>query len=49
MSSTVKVKVTCDEGYTADFLRELAIQIEERKRGDFDYETAHGYAEVEYD
>lgn len=44
------VKITCDEGYTADFLREVAIELETREENEnFEYETAHGYAEVEYD
>lgn len=47
----VKLTITCDEGYTADFLRELATEIENRDDDDdacpdFEYETFHGYAEI---
>lgn len=46
----VNLTITCDEGYTADFLRELATVIEERDNDDsspdFEYETFHGCAEI---
>lgn len=46
----VSLTITCDEGYTADFLRELATVIEDRNDDDsspdFEYETFHGYAEI---
>jgi len=47
----VKLAIACDEGYTADFLRELATEIENRDDDDdacpdFEYETFHGYAEI---
>lgn len=47
----VSITITCDEGYTADFLRELANEIECRagdddEQEDFEYETFHGCAEI---
>lgn len=46
----VSLTITCDEGYTADFLRELATVIEDRNDDDsspdFEYETFHGCAEI---
>lgn len=44
----IKLTITCDEGYTADFLRELATVIEDRDEDDFDfeYETFRGCAEM---
>ena len=47
----VSLTITCDEGYTADFLRELATVIEEREDNDdscldFEYETFRGCAEI---
>lgn len=47
----ISITITCDEGYTADFLRELATQIENRSDDDdedpdFEYESFHGCAEI---
>lgn len=44
----IEIRITCDDGYTADFLRELANHIEERDEDDFDfeYESFHGCAEI---
>jgi len=46
----VSLTITCDDGYTADFLRELATVIEDRNDDDscpdFEYETFHGCAEI---
>lgn len=46
----VSLTITCDEGYTAEFLRELATVIEDREGDDsspdFEYETFHGCAEI---
>lgn len=47
----VSLTITCDEGYTAEFLRELATVIEDRDNDDdsspdFEYETFHGCAEI---
>lgn len=49
-SRQVSLTITCDEGYTAEFLRELATVIEGRddddSSPDFEYETFHGCAEI---
>lgn len=44
----IGIRITCDDGHTADFLRELANHIEERDEDDFDfeYESFHGCAEI---
>lgn len=46
----IKLTIICDEGYTAEFLRELATVIEDRDDDDaspdFEYETFHGCAEI---
>lgn len=46
----ISLTITCDDGYTADFLRELATVIENRADDDsspnFEYETFHGCAEI---
>lgn len=44
----VTLKITTDYGFTADFLRELANQIEEDGESLTDYETAKGCAEIEW-
>lgn len=43
----VHITITCDEGYAADFLRQLANEIEECETLDTTFETYHGIAEVE--
>ena len=43
----VRIKITCDEGYTADFLRQLANELEECEDVDTTFETYHGIAEIE--
>ena len=47
----VSIELCCDEGYAADFLRELANHLEERsdENTNFEYETEHGYAEIKYE
>lgn len=48
-SRKISLTITCDEGYTAEFLRELATVIEDRdddSSPDFEYETFHGCAEI---
>lgn len=42
----VYITITCDEGYTADFLRQLANELEESETMDRTFETFHGIAEV---
>lgn len=44
----VVIKVTTDLYYTADFLRELANQIENEGCDLTEMETSHGMAEVEW-
>lgn len=44
----VKLTITTDYGFTADFLRELANQIEEEGERLTDYETSKGCAEIEW-
>lgn len=44
----VKLKITTDYGFTADFLRALANQIEEEGESLTEYETAKGCAEIEW-
>lgn len=45
----VTLKIQTDYGFTADFLRELANQIEERGEGLTTYETFRGCAEIDWD
>ena len=44
----VTMKITCDEGFSAEFLRELALYIEERDEDDFnfEFESFRGCAEI---
>lgn len=44
----VKVRVVTDPYYTADFLRELAVAIEDEGTDLTSYESEHGYAELEW-
>lgn len=44
----VTLRITTDYGFTADFLRGLANQIEEEGESLTVYETAKGCAEVEW-
>lgn len=45
----MRIKITCDKGHVADFLRELASVYEESPEDDMEYETAHGVAEITED
>ena len=48
MDAIIRLSVSAD--ITPDFLRQLANEIEAREeQEDFDFETADGYAEVEYE
>ena len=42
----VCIKITCDDGYVADFLRELAAAYEDELDNEMTYETGHGVAEL---
>lgn len=44
----VKLTITTDYGFTADFLRELANQIEEEGESLTEYETSKGCADIEW-
>jgi hypothetical protein len=44
----VTLRIITDYGFTADFLRELANQIEESGESLTDYETSKGCAEIEW-
>lgn len=44
----VRLVITTDNGYTADFLRELANAIENGEDPE-EYETAHGMAEIDWE
>lgn len=48
MKEQIEIKITCNKYFTADFLRQLANELEERDSEDlnFDIETDYGYAEV---
>ena len=46
MEEQVTIKISCDEGYTADFLRQLANEIEESETEVTTFETYHGIAEI---
>ena len=46
MKDQIQISITCDEGYVADFLRDLATAYEEREWLET-FETAHGCAELE--
>ena len=41
----IRITVTCDEGFVADSLRELATAYEDSLDNDMEYETAHCMAE----
>lgn len=48
----VTLRIVCDEGYVADFLRELAIHVEEMEEDDnlpLEYESFHGFAELDFE
>ena len=42
----VKLVITTDNGYTADFLRELANEIENRSDYLDEFENSHGIAQI---
>lgn len=48
MEEQVKLTITTDFGFTADFLRELANQIEEEGEELTTYETFRGCAEISW-
>ena len=49
MERQVRLTITTDEGWTADFLRQLANQIEMFGEARFDeFETYRGMAEIEW-
>ena len=43
----MKIRIQCDDYFTADFLRELANKIENSEEVPEEYETGHGLAELE--
>ena len=46
------LRIVCDEGHVADFLRELAVHVEEMEEDDnfpLEYETFHGLAELDFE
>ena len=45
----VRLVITTDINYTADFLRELANEIENRSDYLDEMETAHGMAEIDWE
>lgn len=47
MANQVEIRITCDEFYTADFLRALANSIEAADGNLTGFETEHGIAEVQ--
>lgn len=50
MENQVRLVITTDEGWTADFLRQLANEIEMTGEARFDeYETARGMAEIDWE
>jgi hypothetical protein len=49
METQVRLTITTDCGWTADFLRDLANEIENSGEVTFDeYETFHGAAEIDW-
>ena len=42
----IQIKILCDEGHVADFLRETATVYEWHEKPDMTYETGHGIAEI---
>lgn len=46
MEEQVHITIHCDVNYSADFLRQLANEIESCENEETDFETAHGIAEV---
>lgn len=42
----IRIKIICDEGHVADFLRETATEYEMSEKTDMTYETGHGIAEI---
>lgn len=42
----VQLRISTDWGYTADFLRQLAIEIESSKEPFTDYESFRGVAQI---
>ena len=49
METQVKLTITTDSGWTADFLRELANEIENSGETFDEYETYHGFAEIDWE
>ncbi len=42
----VRIKITVDDGYVAEFLRELAAVYEDELDNEMTYETGYGIAEM---
>lgn len=42
----IQIKILCDEGHVADFLRKTATVYERHEKPDMTYETGHGIAEI---
>lgn len=42
----ILIKILCDEGHVADFLRKTATVYEKSEKTDMTYETGHGIAEI---
>lgn len=42
----IQIKILCDEGHVADFLRKTATVYEMSEKNDMTYETGHGIAEI---
>ena len=45
----IKIEITCDEGYVADSLREIAAAYEDNLDNEMNYESEHCYAEFSED
>lgn len=45
----IKIEITCDEGYVADSLREIAAAYEDCLDNEMNYESEHCYAEFSED
>lgn len=50
MEKQVKLTIVTDRYFTADFLRQLACEIENSEENEFDtFETKNGYAEIDWE